>query len=57
MEAGYEKTKTFLKANEYLFDLSRKELHNLYVNSYSELYNNKKTLLKKWTAVRPIKKH
>ena len=28
MEAGEEKTKVFLKSNEWLFDLSRKEYMN-----------------------------
>ena len=46
MEAGEEKTKVFLKANEWLFDLSRKELHELYVDAFEELNNNKKTILK-----------
>ena len=46
MEAGEEKTKVFLKSNEWLFDLSRKELHELYVDAFEELNNNKKILLK-----------
>ena len=46
LEAGSEKTKTFLKANEWLFNLKRKELHELYVDAFSELNNNKEILLK-----------
>ena len=49
MEAGYEKTKKFLEANEWLFNLTRKELHTLYVTAYSELHHNKRTLLKNFS--------
>ena len=49
MEAGYEKTKKFLEANEWLFNLTRKELHTLYVSAYSELHHNKRTLLKNFS--------
>lgn len=53
MEAGTEKTKKFLEANEWLFNLSRKELHELYVDAFPELNNNKKILMKNFKLTIP----